>query len=104
MGYQKSVIIQDYPVVGIIYNTRSQLIDRLLKDVYELCGSSGNIEMHHVRKLKDLTKNGRSAKPEWMKRMIAMKRKKLWLSVYYAMIKSMQVNITECIGNLHAPF
>jgi hypothetical protein len=33
--------------------------------------------MHHVKKLKDLEKNGRNESPEWMKRMIAMRRKTL---------------------------
>ncbi len=33
--------------------------------------------MHHVKKLKDLEKNGRKEKPEWMKRIIAMRRKTL---------------------------
>lgn len=33
--------------------------------------------MHHVKKLKDLENNGRKDKPEWMKRMIAMRRKTL---------------------------
>lgn len=62
---------------GKIYNIRSQLIDRLLKDTCELCESRGNIEMHHIKKLKDLEQNGRMEKPEWMKRMKAMRRKTL---------------------------
>jgi group II intron reverse transcriptase/maturase len=60
-----------------IFNVRSQLIDRLMRDVCELCGSSVEVEMHHVKKLKNLHRMGRREKPEWMKRMIAMKRKTL---------------------------
>jgi hypothetical protein len=33
--------------------------------------------LHHVKKLKDIRRNGRKDKPEWMKRMIAMNRKTL---------------------------
>jgi len=61
-----------------IYHTRSQLIDRLLRNVCELCGAEvRGVEMHHVNKLKDLSRNGRRHKPLWMRRMIAMRRKTL---------------------------
>jgi group II intron reverse transcriptase/maturase len=75
IGYDKNATITDTPKQ--IFNVRSQLIDRLTRNVCELCGASGNMEMHHVRKLKNLSKNGRNNKPEWMKRMIAMNRKTL---------------------------
>ena len=61
-----------------VYHTRSQLVDRLLCNVCELCGAEvRSVEMHHIRKLKDLSRNDRRHKPEWMKRMIAMRRKSL---------------------------
>jgi len=60
-----------------IYNVRSQLIDRLTRNVCELCGSNAEVEMHHIKKLKNLHRVGRCEKPEWMKRMVAMKRKTL---------------------------
>jgi len=77
LGFKKDAVIEDALLTGKIYNTKSQLIDRLLKDTCELCESSGNIEMHHVKKLRDLENNGRKEKPEWMKRMIAIRRKTL---------------------------
>lgn len=75
LAYNKNITIIETPMK--IFNTRSQLIDRLWNNTCELCGAYGNIEMHHVRKLKDLRKDGRKDKPEWMKRMIAMNRKTL---------------------------
>ena len=62
---------------GKVFSKKSQLIDRLMNDTCELCGTKGNIEMHHVKKLKDLEHNGKKEKPEWMKRMVAMRRKTL---------------------------
>jgi group II intron reverse transcriptase/maturase len=77
LGYQNDIRIEDAPLVGKIFLKRSQLVQRLLNDTCELCGSKGSIEIHHIRKLKDLAQNGRKDKPEWMKRMIAMSRKTL---------------------------
>lgn len=77
LGFKKDAVIEDTLPTGKVYSIKSQLIDRLLKDTCELCESRGNIEMHHVKKLKDLENNGRKEKPEWMKRMIAMRRKTL---------------------------
>jgi hypothetical protein len=77
LGYKKDAIIVDAMPTGKVFSIKSQLIDRLLHDTCELCGAKGNIEMHHVKKLKDLENNGRKEKPEWMKRMIAMRRKTL---------------------------
>jgi group II intron reverse transcriptase/maturase len=58
---------------------RSDLIQRLLADTCELCGRDIQCEVHHVRKLADLKKRwaGRREKPEWVKRMIAIRRKTL---------------------------
>ncbi len=75
ISFKKKAIIKDIPTQ--IYTTRSQLVDRLLRDVCELCGATGNIEMHHVRKLKDAVKKHGKARPNWLVRMIAMNRKTL---------------------------
>lgn len=56
---------------------RSGLVQRLLADECELCGSHSDIEVHHVRKLADLDKPGRKRKPAWKKLMAAMHRKTL---------------------------
>ena len=75
IAYDKTTTIDDKPKQ--IFSTKSQLIDRLTRNLCELCGAAGDIEMHHVRKLKNLRKNGRNDKAEWVKRMIAMNRKSL---------------------------
>lgn len=61
------------------WSDRSDLVTRLLRDECEICGSDENIEVHHIRKLKDLKNRwqGRKQKPEWVKRMIALSRKTL---------------------------
>ncbi|MDE0243508.1 MAG: reverse transcriptase domain-containing protein [Candidatus Kaiserbacteria bacterium] len=56
---------------------RSEIIDRMLREECEMCGEKGFVEVHHVRKLKDINKPGRKEKPAWMRRMIAIRRKTL---------------------------
>ena len=57
---------------------RVQLLDRLLAQVCELCGSTENIEVHHIRKLADTRKKYRhKEKPLWVEKMMAMRRKTL---------------------------
>lgn len=58
---------------------RTEILKRLLANTCEQCGSKDNIEVHHIRKLSDLKKNGRKEKPDWIKLMAAMKRKTLVL-------------------------
>ncbi|KJD42251.1 reverse transcriptase/maturase family protein [Paenibacillus terrae] len=77
LGYQNGIRIEDTSLIGNIFLKRSQLVMRLLNNTCELCGSKESIEIHHIRKLKDLIQSGRKEKPEWMKRMIAMHRKTL---------------------------
>lgn len=57
--------------------TRNELLDRLRAEECELCGSRENIQVHHIRALKDLHQPGRKEKPDWMKIMAARKRKTL---------------------------
>ena len=63
----------------MFWKSRSDLITRLLADTCELCGSHENCQVHHVRKLVDVKKRwaGRKEKPEWVKRMISLRRKTL---------------------------
>ena len=58
-------------------NNRSEIIERLLNDTCEVCGGTENIEMHHVRHLRDLNKKGKGEMPQWMKIMISRKRKSI---------------------------
>ena len=63
----------------VVYQPRSDLIQRLLRQECELCGAREHLEVHHVRKLADLKARwrGRREKPRWVSTMIAMRRKTL---------------------------
>lgn len=62
-----------------VLSTHTDLIQRLQADQCEVCGSQKDCQVHHIRKLDDLKKRwkGRKEKPEWVKRMIALRRKTL---------------------------
>jgi group II intron reverse transcriptase/maturase len=73
---QKHAVMKDRPPQ--VYNSlRSELIQRLLAEECELCGSELNCEVHHIRKLADLNQPGRKEKPQWVKRMAMRRRKTL---------------------------
>ena len=59
------------------WDARTELVQRLLADTCELCGSRADIEVHHIRALKDLKRYGRPEKPAWVKTMAARRRKTL---------------------------
>jgi group II intron reverse transcriptase/maturase len=67
--------INDRP--GRIWNVRSELLERLLANTCELCGSTEGVEVHHIRHLKDLKQPGRAPKPAWVEMMAARRRKTL---------------------------
>ena len=56
----------------IIHTSTTSLTDRLKAEKCELCGATEKLQMHHVRKLKNL-----QGKEEWEKHMIARRRKTL---------------------------
>ena len=56
---------------------RNELIKRLLADECELCGSKADVQVHHVRALRDLNVKGRREKPLWAQVMAARRRKTL---------------------------
>jgi group II intron reverse transcriptase/maturase len=60
------------------HTRRTELLKRLVADSCELCGKTGAVEVHHIRKLSDLVHKwqGRT-KPEWVTRMIEIRRKTL---------------------------
>lgn len=58
-------------------DTRAEIVERLVAQIYELCGSQEQVEIHHVRALKDLQRRDRAALPTWAQVMIARQRKKL---------------------------
>jgi group II intron reverse transcriptase/maturase len=75
--FDKWAIIQDEkpPII----TPRNELVTRLLANQCELCGSDENINVHHIRKLKDLDRRyqGRKAPPKWVVKMMAIRRKTL---------------------------
>jgi hypothetical protein len=73
---QEKAVLNDAPAK--IWNDRTEVVERLLADTCEACGSRVDVEVHHVRALNDLEKHGRD-KPAWAKVMIARRRKTLVL-------------------------
>lgn len=61
--------------------TSSEIVERLLNDTCEVGGAKARIQMHHIRKLADLNKQGRREKPQWMQIMISRKRKSIPLCI-----------------------
>jgi group II intron reverse transcriptase/maturase len=55
----------------------TEIVQRLLADTCELCGSRDRIQVHHIRALKSLKRKGRPDKPLWMTVMAARRRKTL---------------------------
>jgi hypothetical protein len=60
-----------------IWNNRTEVVERLLAQKCELCGAEDNIVVHHLRKLADVNRKGQKEKPNWVKKMIARRRKTL---------------------------
>ena len=50
---------------------------RLLADTCALCGSREHSQVHHVRALKDLRREGQAERPLWARLMAARRRKTL---------------------------
>ena len=71
------VYIQDAPPHS--WSKGTELVERLLADTCEICGSHESIQVHHIRALKDLDKPGRRARTEVEKRMAARRRKTMVL-------------------------
>ena len=56
---------------------RNELIKRLLADTCEMCESTVDVQVHHVRALRDLNVKGQGNKPKWVQLMAARRRKTL---------------------------
>jgi hypothetical protein len=61
------------------YTKGTELLKRLQANECELCGSTQQVEVHHIRKLADLNRLGRKEVPRWMRVMMARRRKTLVL-------------------------
>ncbi len=74
--WRRDAVLDDNPP-RVWNDQRTELLERLLADACELCGSQDNVDSHHVRGLKDLQRKGRGEKPNWVKAMAARRRKTL---------------------------
>lgn len=69
--------VDDPPNTIVLRAARTRLIDRLSANVCEYCGKHDDyFEVHHIRKMKDLT-----GKKAWEKHMIALRRKTMVLRI-----------------------
>ena len=75
-------VIEDLPTDQDRIITRNELIQRLMADECELCGSRDRVVGHHVRKLADLKVKGRKEIPTWKRVMISRRRKTLFVCHY----------------------
>ena len=61
-----------------VWNIRhTELLERVLANTCELCGSRVDIEVHHIRHLRDLQRKGRGEPPVWVQKMASRHRKTL---------------------------
>lgn len=75
LRWRKQATLNDRPKE--VYSGRSEVVQRLLAQECELCGSRDHCEVHHLHKLADLNRPGQGDKPLWLKRMAARRRKTL---------------------------
>jgi group II intron reverse transcriptase/maturase len=85
---QKTAVLVDRSPV-LFTTSGNELIHRLLTGRCEVCGSTERLEVHHIRKLADLTTPGRNDKPAWVQIMAKRRRKTL-------------VTCTHCHDAIHA--
>jgi group II intron reverse transcriptase/maturase len=78
LKWDMKAILEEQPP-KVYSNNRTELVQRLLADFCELCGSDKDVEVHHVQAMRKLHEYPGRPKPEWVKRMIALKRKTLLL-------------------------
>jgi group II intron reverse transcriptase/maturase len=73
---QRTAVLTETPP-KINTDRGNELLQRMLADTCEMCGSQQDCEVHHVRKLADLKRKGRREKPVWVQIMAARQRKTL---------------------------
>ncbi len=61
----------------IVFNSKNELVRRLLANQCELCGATGVMEVHHIRKLAEIRQRfqGRKDPPAWVQFMMQRRRK-----------------------------
>ncbi|WP_190344852.1 reverse transcriptase/maturase family protein [Streptomyces venezuelae] len=70
---QRSAKVVDRRAVWVDY-PQKELITRLLADTCEICGSTGDVEVHHIRALADLARSGWPPS-DWARVMLDRRRK-----------------------------
>jgi len=65
------------PKYRIINSNRTEIEQRLLADTCECCGSTEDVEVHHVRRISDLNVRAGQPAPNWKLKMVSMRRKTL---------------------------
>ena len=75
LRWQRQSILNDHPKE--VFGRRSEVVQRPLAQVCELCGAQDTCEVHHIRKVADLNRPDRRAKPLWVRRIAARQRKTL---------------------------
>jgi hypothetical protein len=78
LSWDIKTTIEDRPS-QVRWKGQSELVRRLLVGYCELCGCKEELEVHHVRAMKDLHDHSGRPKPPWMRRMITLRRKTLVL-------------------------
>ncbi|MBV6703554.1 hypothetical protein KV557_41955 [Kitasatospora aureofaciens] len=72
---QRSAKVVDRRPVWVDY-PQKELITRLLADTCEVCGATGDVQVHHVRALADLARAGWPPS-DWARVMLDRRRKTL---------------------------
>lgn len=75
LRWRRTAVLDESPAP--VFNARTELLERLLADECESCGSRETIEVHHVRSLKDLKQKGQAQPPAWVEQMATRQRKTL---------------------------
>ena len=73
---RKDAILVDQRPPGA-YTKGTELLKRLQADACELCGSTLQVEVHHLHKLADLQRQQRKEVPGWLRLMAVRRRKTL---------------------------
>jgi group II intron reverse transcriptase/maturase len=76
LARKPTVLIEDLRPFTL-FQTRTELIQRLQADECEICGSHKDVEVHHIRALKDLKKRNGKEPPKHIQIMAARQRKTL---------------------------
>jgi len=74
---REKAILNDNPQT--LWGGHTELVKRMLAHTCEQCGSKEQVEVHHIRAMKDLNKYTGREKPEWVKKMALRNRKTLIL-------------------------